>query len=197
MNGGNHKAWEVCKPIEDQIAKPTQDRRTKEKLVQWLRTLRSQRIEQEAASIFAVNGTPIQPGEIEYTIFSPTDTTGSGEYDWTEKLGWKVKLRAYTYAKHVECSRWTITCRLFLDDLPSLLQAGGISWKDVMVDIDADRFDEDSFPNRGWNLARSYFCWPSSASGQKWNANVDERHRERSSLERDFRYRLSTDTIHK
>ncbi|WAO93151.1 Hypothetical protein NCS54_01068500 [Fusarium falciforme] len=197
MDGGKRKTWEACKPIEDHIAKPTQDRSTKEKLVQWLRTLRSQRIEQEAASIFAVNGTPIQPGEVEYTILSPTDTTGSGEYDWTEKWGWKVKLRAYTYAKHVGCSRWTITCRMFLDDLPSLLQAGGISWKDDMVDIDDDRFDEDSFPNRRWNWVRSYLCWPSSASGRKWKASVDERHREQSSLERDFRYRLSTGTVYR
>ncbi|KAI8715778.1 hypothetical protein NCS52_01086100 [Fusarium sp. LHS14.1] len=193
MDGGKPETWEVCKPIEDHNAKPTQNQSTKEQLVQWLRGLRSQHIEQEVASIFAVNGTPIQPGEIEYTM----DTTKSDDHDWTKRWGWKVRVRAYTYAKHAACSRWTITCRLFLDDLPSLLQAGGISWKDVTVDVDDDRFKKDSFPNRHWNWVRSYSCWPSSVSGQKWKADVDERHREQSSLKGDFRYRLSTETIRK
>lgn len=190
------KIWEVAKPAPDQSTKPTQDRSTKEKVIQALRSLDCLRTKQEVATIFAVNGTPIQPGEFEYTILSPTDTTGSGDYDWTMKWGWKVKLRAYTYAKHVGCSRWTITSRMFLDDLPSLLRAGGISWKDVMVDIDDDRFDEDSFPKRRWNWVRSYFCWPSSASGQKWKADVDERRQEQS-LERDFRHRLSPETVYR
>ncbi|RTE83330.1 hypothetical protein BHE90_002123 [Fusarium euwallaceae] len=181
MKRGKHKTWEVSKPTQS----------TKEKLIQALRSLRSQRTEQEAASIFAINGTPIQPGEIEYTI----DTAKVGDHDWTKKWGWKVKLTAYMYAKHVGCSRWTITCCMFIQDLPSLLQAGGIPWKDVTVHNDEVRFDQDSFQKRQWNWVRSSSCSSASASGQQWKARVDERHWEQSSLERDFRYRLSAESV--
>ncbi|RMJ18319.1 hypothetical protein CDV36_002025, partial [Fusarium kuroshium] len=132
--------WEVFKPTPDQITKPT--RSTKEKLIQALRSLLSRR----TASIFAMNGTPIQPGEIEYII-----DTAKGEHDWTKKWGWRVTVIAYTYAKHVGCSRWILTCLMFLEDLPSLFQAGGIPWKDAMVHNTEVRFEEDPLPNDGWN----------------------------------------------
>ncbi|KAJ4310112.1 hypothetical protein N0V84_011135 [Fusarium piperis] len=194
MDGGSHKTWEMFKPTPDESAKPTLNPAARERLVRWLRSLRRLPIEQETRSIFAVNGTPIQPDEIEYTL-----TAESGHDDWTKEWGWKVRLRAYTYAKHIGCSRWTITYRLYLDDLPSLLRAGGISWEDAVVNNGEDRFEEDPYPypNRRWNWARSSLCLPASQSGQKWKAKVNERHREQSSLERDFRCRLSTETVYK
>ncbi|RSL69968.1 hypothetical protein CEP54_001995 [Fusarium duplospermum] len=190
MKNRKPKTWEVSKPTTpDQITKTI--RSTRERLIQALRRLRNQRTGQEAASIFAINGTPIQSGEIEYTI----DTANLGEHDWTKKWGWMVKLIACTYAKHVGCSRWTLTCRMFIEDLPSLLQAGGIPWKNVIVHSKEVRFDENSLPKRQWKWARTSFYSPTSTSRQKWQTRVDERHWKQSSLELDFRYRLSTETV--
>ncbi|KAH7247976.1 hypothetical protein MRS44_010555 [Fusarium solani] len=194
MDGGNDTTWEVSEPTQDRTTKQTQGQSTDERLLGILRRALRLRARRQEEDILAVNGTPLHPGEIEYTILPPIGTNKSGSHDWTENWGWKVKLTACTYVQHVECSRWTMTCSLYCNNLPSLLQAGRISWKDAIVHHRKGHFDKDS---HRWKWERSSRCWPVASSGQKWKVKVRTRHREKSSLERDFRCDLSVETVNR
>ncbi|KAM5385329.1 hypothetical protein ACJZ2D_000970 [Fusarium nematophilum] len=146
--------------------------------------------------MLAVSGNPLERGEIECTIDDPDKKTSCGRHDWTDRWGWRVKLKAYTYPKHGRYSNWLMVCDLFLQDLPSQLRAGGVSWENAAVDLGEVRHKVGRSATRQQDWRRSSLCSPAATSPQNWQARVLEMHSDPSSI-RDFRHYLSAETVYK
>ncbi|EEU38269.1 uncharacterized protein NECHADRAFT_77065 [Fusarium vanettenii 77-13-4] len=137
---------------------------TEENVVEWLRRLC---METAVPPTIASGGTPLRPGDIEYTL-------NAGQ-NWTHNWGWEVALCAYAYPEHIRCSDWSVTMRIYLHDLPHQLRIGGIQWREVVVSDYDFHIEIDSQPERGWDWKLSSTCAATSDTGRSqrnWEART-------------------------
>lgn len=151
--------WQVFQEISSASAASTE-----ENVIQWLRRLC---METAVPPTVASGGTPLRPGDIEYTL-------NAGQ-NWTHNWGWEVALCAYAYPEHIRCSDWSVTMRIYLHDLPRQLRMGGIQWREVVVSDYDIHIEVDSQPERGWDWKLSSTCAATSdtdRSQRSWAART-------------------------